>query len=70
MAADANQILQMLFNLCLTAREAVAQGGEIIIRLENVAVPPPGPAENPAGDFVVLAVSGLGPGQGSRRWGR
>lgn len=63
-AADANQILQMLFNLCLTAREAVAQGGEIIIRLENVAVPPPGPAENPAGDFVVLAVSGLGPGQG------
>ena len=63
-AADANQILQMLFNLCLTAREAVAQGGEIIIRLENVTVPPPVPPENPAGDFVVLAVSGLGPGQG------
>ncbi len=63
-AADANQILQMLFNLCLTAREAVAQGGEIIIRLENVAVPPPVLAENPTGDFVVLAVSGLGPGQG------
>ena len=64
-AADANQILQMLFNLCLTAREAVAQGGEIIIRLENVAVPPPPPppTENRAGDFVVLAVSGLGPGQ-------
>ena len=62
--ADANQILQVLFNLCLTAREAVAQGSEIIIRLENVAAQPPLKAAAPAGDFVVLTVSGLGLGQG------
>ncbi len=58
---DGNQILQVLLNLCLIAREAVSRAGEIVIRVENVAAKQP-PKAGGAGDFVALAVAGLGPG--------
>lgn len=60
---DGNQILQVLINLCLIAREAVSRAGEIVIRVENVVAKQPPKAGSGPGDFVVLAVAGLGPGQ-------
>ena len=60
---DANQVLQLLVNLCLTVREAVPRGGEIVVRIENVPGKQPLPGGGAAGDHVVLAVAGLGVGR-------
>src|SRR6201988_2726894 len=64
-SADATQMHQVLMNLCVNARDAMAEGGAISIKAENVFVD-----ENyarmhidaKAGRFVVITVSDTGPG--------
>jgi PAS domain S-box-containing protein len=52
--ADKSQFEQVIMNLCVNARYAMADGGSIIINLENVSLP--------QGDFVFLCVEDTGPG--------
>lgn len=64
-SADATQMHQVLMNLCVNARDAMAEGGSISIKAENVRVD-----ENYArmhleakpGRFVMITVSDTGPG--------
>jgi len=64
-SADATQMHQVLMNLCVNARDAMPDGGQIAIKAENMFVD-----ENYArmhieakpGRFVVITVSDTGPG--------
>ncbi len=61
--ADRAQIMQVLTNLLINARQAMSRGGEIVIGAENVSL---GQANAvgllPAGDYLRLTVADQGPG--------
>jgi CheY-like chemotaxis protein len=62
--ADPSQIDQILTNLCLNARDAIAGTGHLDIAAANCSLPEP-PARHPdaaAGDYVRLTVRDDGPG--------
>jgi two-component system cell cycle sensor histidine kinase/response regulator CckA len=59
--ADPGQVEQVLVNLALNARDAMADGGTLTIRTANVA-PEQVPADKAAGPFVVLSVTDSGCG--------
>ena len=62
---DPSQIDQILANLCVNARDAIAGVGRIVIRTENVRLDPDDSAFPPdavAGQFVLLSVSDDGCG--------
>jgi len=63
--ADPGQFEQALVNLVVNARDAIADHGEICIETKNVEVDGPlaaGPANLPAGEYVLLSVSDNGHG--------
>ena len=72
-SADATQMHQVLMNLCVNARDAMADGGSISINAENIRVD-----ENYArmhleakpGRFVMISVSDTGPGMSLEVQGR
>ncbi|HEY2951592.1 MAG TPA: ATP-binding protein, partial [Verrucomicrobiae bacterium] len=61
--ADGNQILQVVINLCLNARDAMPAGGRLTMEVENVSYAE-AQAQPPAkvGDFVRLVVRDTGEG--------
>ncbi|MCC5846758.1 MAG: response regulator [Verrucomicrobia bacterium] len=62
---DPGQLDQVIMNLCVNARDAVGQNGEIILRTENVHLDPAKhtlPPETSPGDYVRLDVSDNGHG--------
>jgi PAS domain S-box-containing protein len=61
---DAGQIGQVMLNLCLNARDAMAAGGRLIVETANVRFDevPAGSIEGRAGDFVRLRVRDTGVG--------
>src|SRR5262249_40477604 len=60
--ADAGQVIQVLMNLCLNARDAMPQqGGTIFVETANVSLPAAPGAER-SGDFVRLRVRDTGEG--------
>jgi signal transduction histidine kinase/DNA-binding NarL/FixJ family response regulator len=64
--ADPGQIEQVIMNLAVNARDAMQDGGRLMIRTTNVrageAPPLPGAASPPAGPHVLLEVSDSGTG--------
>ncbi len=63
--ADPNQMNQVLMNLCINSRDAMPDGGRIVLGLENVTIDPEQAAlqlEAEAGLFVRLSVSDTGHG--------
>ncbi len=60
---DPSQIDQILVNLCVNARDAIADTGTVTIRTDAVRIDDDGPhADPPAGDYVLLTVSDDGSG--------
>jgi len=60
---DGSQLMQVLMNLCLNARDAMPNGGRLCIRLENITgSPPPTVPHQDAREFVRLTVSDTGEG--------
>ncbi len=57
--ADVGQIEQVLMNLCTNARDAMPDGGEVIVSTETVTI---GPGQKYAGRWVHLAVADAGGG--------
>ncbi|MFO1450590.1 MAG: response regulator [Opitutaceae bacterium] len=60
--ADRNQIDQVIINLCINARDAMPQGGEITITISSCALPESNRHGLPPGDFVELSLSDTGVG--------
>ncbi len=60
--ADPTQIAQVLLNLAVNARDAMAGGGELRIQTVNVPVSAARPTELADKDFVMLGVSDTGVG--------
>ncbi len=58
--ADPSQIQQMLMNICINARDAMPQGGELIIRLYNEKVE--GHEALRDGEYVVIEIKDTGHG--------
>ncbi|KQY89867.1 response regulator [Brevundimonas sp. Root1423] len=60
---DPTQIELVILNLAINARDAMAVGGSLLIRTENVTTGEPArPEEPPAGDHVVVSVTDTGSG--------
>jgi PAS domain S-box-containing protein len=63
--ADSDQVVQVLMNLCVNARDAMPQGGTLTIATENVKVEEGGIGRQPyvsLGDYVRLSVADTGTG--------
>jgi PAS domain S-box-containing protein len=63
--ADPGQIVQVLMNLCVNARDAIRNGGELAIGSENVSIDVEAARERPAlvpGHYAALVVSDTGTG--------
>ncbi len=65
--ADVNQFEQVIVNLAVNARDAMPEGGKLMIRTENVTDPGPaavadGRGGAPAGDHVLIEVRDTGQG--------
>ena len=64
-SGDATQLHQVLMNLCVNARDAMPEGGRIVIRARNGALSSPQRmvhGELPAGAYVVIEVEDTGCG--------
>lgn len=67
---DPAQVVQILINLCINARDAIDGNGVVCISTDRQSFgpdnpPPPGEMEGVAGDFVVLSISDNGAGMES-----
>jgi signal transduction histidine kinase len=62
-AGDPSQLLQVLLNLCINARDAMPEGGAISITARNVTAQNPAmPMDAAPGQYVMIQVNDLGTG--------
>jgi len=61
---DSTRLQQLIMNLSINARDAIAEQGEIIISAENIIIKTPVNAQNqlPEGKYVLLKISDSGQG--------
>ncbi len=59
---DPTQLVQVLMNLAVNARDAMPRGGSLAVEARNEEVPADDPTGLPAGPFVVLSVRDTGTG--------
>jgi PAS domain S-box-containing protein len=59
---DANQLENALLNLCINARDAMPEGGQLTIETDNLVVEAHHTTELPPGDYVAVTVSDTGVG--------
>ena len=62
---DSTQLFQVLMNLCVNARDAMPNGGQLKLQAQNVVLDAAGAARHPAarpGRYVILTVSDTGTG--------
>jgi two-component system, cell cycle sensor histidine kinase and response regulator CckA len=65
LSADATQLHQVLMNLCVNARDAMPEGGELIIMAENIILGEEYPKLHPyahGGDYVAMTIADTGSG--------
>jgi len=63
--ADPGQIVQVLMNLCVNARDAMPKGGKLIVATRNLSINAEAAREHPAllpADYAALVVSDTGAG--------
>jgi PAS domain S-box-containing protein len=71
--ADPTQVEQVIMNLCINARDAMADGGSLIIETANVAFDERMCARRPSvkpGDYTMLSVTDTGTGMDAATLGR
>jgi signal transduction histidine kinase len=68
--AEATQIEQMLLNLAANARDAMPEGGVLVIRVEERALPAENELALAAGDYAVMSVTDSGVGMDQATLGR
>ena len=61
-AGDPSQLLQVLLNLCINARDAMPEGGPISITARNVTAQDPAMPMDAPGQYVMIQVNDLGTG--------
>lgn len=68
---DSSQLMQVVMNLCINARDAMPEGGELRLRLTNeTRVPPDNAPCREATEFVRLTISDTGEGMAPEVLGR
>ncbi|MBB5698681.1 PAS domain-containing protein [Sphingomonas yantingensis] len=68
--ADPNQLENAILNLAVNARDAMPEGGRLVIETRNARVEPGDAAEVAPGDYVMVAVTDTGTGMSRDTLGR